>query len=191
MTASGRIDVARPTDPAETGHIVVRDSRPVGDPLLDRGLAVLLKETPSLPAVALWRVGRGLREQVYARLADGGFVRPTVHRRWGLFPSQRWLVTDSGHKDLVRAGLRDVLTVKRAPSDHELSLLVLLNAVSAVGQALSEPGLKDSSPQVRALDRRADALLAAPPVERSVQPPLEAVRGVMAEVIKGASETSA
>lgn len=88
------------------------------------------------------------------------------------------------------AGLRDVLAAQHAPSDRERCLVALLNAVSAVGQALSEPGLKDSSPQVRELDRRADTLLAVRPAELSVQTPLEVTLSVLAEVIRAASETS-
>lgn len=190
LAAHERVDVARPTDPARDGKILVRDARPVGDPDLDRALAALTEVGPCLPGVALHTSGRGVRSAMRTRLAGAGILTSVPSRRWGIIPTQRWPIVDPRPKAALLAELREVLELRRLPTDRERSLLTLLHAVAAVGRAVGEPGLRELSPQVLAIERRAEVVLAPRAATTLVLRPLDAMIDALGRQVRTATEAS-
>ena len=58
--------------------MVVVDSTPTGDPVLDPSLQSLVEKDPLRPESAIGRVGKGLRERLYTSLESEGNAAPGV-----------------------------------------------------------------------------------------------------------------
>lgn len=167
LAVLARVGVAAPGEPVKAGRLVVRDLRPVGDPLLDHALALIAAAGPKKPETVLPKLKRGLRPALYARLVARGVLRHEERRSLGIFRSQRWPAVDSRHEAQVRVGLREVLVLGRAPAEREVAIISLLHAVDQVPKVL---GTADVG--ARELRRRAKAMsggIADEAVRRAVQ----------------------
>lgn len=165
-----RVDVAGPGEPVRAGRLVVRDTTPTADPVLDEALRRVAAAGPKKPESVLNGLGKGLREELYGRLVARGILRAEEGRVLGIFPTHRWPAEDVEHEAQVRAGLRDVLVVGRTPSNREVALVSLLSALDQVPTALGPVDLPRGE-----LKRRAKAVAAASMAGEAVRRAVDAV----------------
>jgi hypothetical protein len=149
-----RVDVAGPEGPAKRGTVVVLDAAPTGDRLLDSALEAISAK-PRKPKDVLGKLTRGLRPQLYARLAERGLVREEEGKVLGLFPSNRWPAQDAGHERALRAALDAALVQGLEPEPRTAAVVALLSALRAVpkvvdtaGSGLSKKQLNDRAAQI-------------------------------------------
>lgn len=149
--------------------VVVVNPQPTGDPLLDDGLARILGKRGQMRAQTfVTQLARGLSQVVRDRLVARGILRAERRRVLGIFPARSWPAADVRYEGHVRAALWDVVVVGRTPTDREVCLVALLNALGQAHKQLAGPGV--SPRQVR---ERATALsagnAAADAVRRAIQ----------------------
>lgn len=170
LAVAARVDVAVPGDPVKAGRLIVRDARPVGDPILDAALSRTRAAGPTKPESLLPKLKKDLRPALYARLADRGIFRFEQARMLGIFSTQRWRAIDPSYERQMRAGLRDVLVVGRGPTEREAQLIALLRAVDQVPKVL---GTGEVS--ARELRRRAKLVVPSGLADTAVRKAVDAV----------------
>lgn len=136
LAMAGRVDVAGPGEPARKGHLVVRDSTPLGDPVLDEALRRIVAAGPKKPESVIPVLSKQLRTEVLSRLISRGILKYEQGRVLGIFPTHSWPALDSTHENQLRAGLHSVLIIGRTPSDREAAIISLLNAVDGLPKVL-------------------------------------------------------
>lgn len=127
-----RVDVAGPGDEAKKGRIVVRDSTPTGDALLDQALQYLVEHTGKKPSSVVTPLSKSLRRDLYDRLAAREMLRHESGRILGLIPTQRWPVEDAAHERSVRYRVETALVQRLTPDERTAALISLLHALKAV-----------------------------------------------------------
>ncbi|SDD83767.1 Golgi phosphoprotein 3 (GPP34) [Sanguibacter gelidistatuariae] len=170
LAVAARVDVAGPGDPVKSGRLIVRDARPVGDPILDEALSRILAAGPKKPESLLPKLKKDLRRALYARLADRRILRFEQARVLGIFSTERWPAVDRSHAQQMRAGLREVLVVGREPTEREAALIALLRAVDQVPKVL---GTGEVS--ARELRRRAKLVVPSGLADTAVRKAIDAV----------------
>lgn len=178
LAVLARVGVAAPGEPIKAGRLVVRDLRPVGDPVLDQALSLISAAGPKKPEVVLPKLRKGLRPALYVRLVDRGILRCEERKTFGIFRSLRWPAVDSRHEVQVRARLREVLVLGRTPVEREVAIISLLHAVDQIPKVVgtAEVGARE-------LRRRAKAMsggIADEAVRRAVEAMTAAVLMTMA-----------
>lgn len=189
----GRVAVTGPDGPVvpgvRSGRVVVVDTAPTGDAVLDEGLRRLTVGGRK-PTEALKVLAKDLRPELYRRLTEKGHVRPEDTKVLGLFPVRRWPATDTSHEHRVRAGLHEVLVVGRHPAPREASLAGLLAAADKVAVVLPGTGLSG-----RELKRRAKAVseagLGADAVRAAVKAAQDATTAAMVAVFAASGGAAA
>ncbi len=132
LAAARRVDIER-------GRIVVLDTTPTGDELLDAALASMAggRRGPSAKAwVAHHRPG--LVHLYLARAAAAGTIRSERGTRLGFLPVTRWLVTDTARAAAARARL-EAVAAGTGPVGQEQAALAGL-AVAAGVAMVAFPG---------------------------------------------------
>ncbi len=127
LAAARRVDIER-------GRIVVLDTAPTGDELLDAALASMAGGRRG-PSAKAWvaRHRPGLVHLYLGRLAAAGSIRGERGTRLGFIPVTRWLVTDSARAAAARARLEAVAAGAGPVSQEQAALAGL---ASAAGVAL-------------------------------------------------------
>ena len=134
LAAARRVDIER-------GRIVVLDTAPTGDELLDAALASM-GGMSNMGAAAAGRRGPsakawvarhrpGLVHHYLARAVAAGTIREERGTRLGFIPVARWLVTDTARAAAARARLAAV-AAGTGPVDREQAALAGLAAASGV-----------------------------------------------------------
>ena len=125
LAAARRVDIAR-------GRIVVLDTAPTGDPLLDEALASMTGGRPA-PTAKAWvaRHRPGLVGRYLARMEATGTVRAHRRKALGLFPVTRWAVLDTARAAQARARLEAVAASTGAVSNEQAALAGLATAIDA------------------------------------------------------------
>jgi hypothetical protein len=123
LAAARRVDIAR-------GRIVVLDTTPTGDPLLDAALASMGGGRRG-PSAKAWvaHLRRGLVEGYLARAAAAGTIRAERGTRLGFIPVTRWLVTDAARTAEARARLEAVAAGTGPVGPEQAALAGLATAV--------------------------------------------------------------
>jgi hypothetical protein len=123
LAAAGRVDIVR-------GRIVIRDTAPTGDALLDEALASMAGRSHG-PTVRAWvaRDRRGLVKRYLARAEAAGIIRADRHRALGLFPVTRWKVLDAGRAAQARARLQFVAASTEILDPAQAALAGLASAI--------------------------------------------------------------
>jgi hypothetical protein len=123
LAAAGRVDIER-------GRIVIRDTAPTGDALLDEALASMAGRSHG-PTVRAWvaRDRRGLVKRYLARAEGAGIIRADRHRALGLFPVTRWKVLDAGRAAQARARLQFVAASTETLDPAQAALAGLASAI--------------------------------------------------------------
>ena len=153
LAERGRVRLTEPDEEIKTGRLVVADTSPTGDDVLDTALGNLAARKPDKPKNVLPAVAKGLHRRLLERLAERGILRVEEDRALGIFPRTSWPAVDSAHEDELRQGVHDVLVVGRAPTAREANLISLLQSVNQVPKVL--PGAQIGRAELR---RRAGAV---------------------------------
>jgi hypothetical protein len=126
LTAAHRVDL-------EGDRIVVLDTAPTGDPLLDEALSLMTgSEHPPTAKAYVARARPRLVQRYLARLKDDGIVQADRRRVLGCIPVTRWVIVDTARASRARATLQAVAqgTVTVEPAQAALAGLA-----SAIGLA--------------------------------------------------------
>jgi Golgi phosphoprotein 3 (GPP34) len=132
LALAGRVDIAAAGDRVKEGRVVIRDPSPTGDELLDEALAALCQREGKKPQQVIGTLQRGLRDKIYARLADRGLVRRKSRKVLGLFPHTSWPAADAAHEEQIRGAITSALARNDAADARVGALIGLLSAMNAV-----------------------------------------------------------
>lgn len=185
LAATGRVDVAERGEPVKAGRLVVRDPRPVGDPLLDEALRRIGAAKPRTPEAMLPELRKGLRDEVLARLVGQGLLRASERRAFGLFRVRSWPSTGSGTQRALRTAFFEVLVSGRAPTPREAGLVSMVHAVDGVPKVLGPVGVS-----ARELRRRAKAVGAGGIADKAVRRAIDAVNAATIAAVTAATTVS-
>ena len=129
LTLMGRVDLSKEGGPGKPGRLVVRDSSPAGDEVLDAALRIVLAHAGRRPAAVIRPLSRNLRRTLYERLAANGAVRAERGRVLGVFPVRRWPAQDAGQQAEMRRLVTQALVQQAAPDDRTAALTALVHAL--------------------------------------------------------------
>jgi len=129
----------------ECGRVVLDDqglvhvvaAAPVGDPVLDPALAVLVERQPVVDAVA--GIMPGLYVWLLDRLVARGILAPRARNVVPLGAKYVWRVVDTAPRERLRGWLADVLAGNAALNQWSAALISLLHAVNAVDVVVKGP----------------------------------------------------
>jgi hypothetical protein len=145
LAAARRVDITK-------GRIVVLDTAPTGDALLDAALASMtggMTRGQRGPSAKAWvaRHRRGLVHYYLARAAAAGTIREERGTRLGLIPVTRWLVTDTARAAEARARL-EAVAAGTGPVNTEQAALAGLATAAGVA-VIAFPGRAGSAARKR------------------------------------------
>ncbi|HLK76801.1 MAG TPA: GPP34 family phosphoprotein [Streptosporangiaceae bacterium] len=117
LAAAGRVDIVR-------GRIVVRDTAPTGNSLLDAALASMGGSRGPTAKAWVARHRPGLVERYLTRAEAAGIIRADRRKALGFIPVTRWTVLDAGRAARARARLADAAAAAGSgPVDPALAAL--------------------------------------------------------------------
>jgi hypothetical protein len=177
LTLSGRVDLA--VEPPPERLVVVVDTSPAGDEVLDEALAVIAGTERQRPSEALRLLGERLQDRLLARLVERGLLRQADSAVLGMLPRASWPTQDLTHESELCASVVDTLIRDTAPEPVPGALIGLLAALDRVHVALS-PGQFGLT--VGQLAKRARAVTPDRWAPRPLRSALEAILGSVAEV---------
>ncbi|SEE83009.1 GOLPH3/VPS74 family protein [Jiangella alba] len=188
LSVLGKVSVAGPGEAVKRDRLVVRDTTPAGDDVLDHALAELADDEGKKPKNVIGSLRKGLRDRLLNRLAGRGLLRQESGTVLGIFPTTRWPAADASHEAAVRQRLQDVLVTGLAPDPRTAALVSLLLAVDGLRKVVP-------SEDRRAVKRRAQEIAdgdwAADAVKKAVQEVQAAVTGaILAATAAGAAGSS-
>jgi hypothetical protein len=181
-----KVDVAHAGETVKAGRLVVRDTTPTGDPLLDEALRTFTERQGRKPQDALPKVAKGLKQRVLDRLVRLELVQHVEGRVLGIFPTHAYPRTYAHGTDAAAEGIRAVLVTGRTPTDREAALIALLQAVDRVPAVVGDVGLTK-----RELRSRAKAVAASGFASEAVRKAIEAVEAATAAAVAAAVASSA
>jgi Golgi phosphoprotein 3 GPP34 len=146
LTMMGRVDLSGEGSPGKPGRLIVRDSSPTGDEVLDAALGIVLARAGHRPSAVFRPLGRDLRRTLYERLTAAGAVRAERARALGVFPVRRWPAQDGGHPAEVRRLVTQALVQQAAPDLGSAVLIALVHALKCEHKIVD--------PQLSGLSRR-------------------------------------
>lgn len=120
----------------ERRRLQLVDAGATGDPLLDEALLRLGPLVGKNPKTVIQKLGKGMSEKAYERLAVAELVDRKEHRLMGLTLHTSWPPLQPHRTDALRAELVDVLAGRREPDLRTGTLVSLLRATSSLGRAL-------------------------------------------------------
>jgi hypothetical protein len=176
LTLSGRVDLAVEPPPE---RLVVVDTSPAGDEVLDEALAVIAATERQRPSEALRLLGERLQDRLLARLVERGLLRQADSAVLAMLPRASWPTQDLTYERELCASVVDTLIRDTAPEPLPGALIGLLAALDRVHVALSpvQFGLT-----VGQLAKRARAVTPESWAPRPLRSALEAILGSVAEV---------
>jgi len=129
LTMMGRVGLSGEGSAGKPGRLIVCDSSPAGDEVLDAALRIVLARAGHRPSAVIRPLGRDLRRTLYERLAAAGAVRAERARVLGVFPVRRWPAQDAGHAAQVRRQVTEALVQQAAPDPGSTALIALVHAL--------------------------------------------------------------
>ncbi|MEV4421036.1 GPP34 family phosphoprotein [Patulibacter sp. NPDC049589] len=169
----GRVRVAGDDEDAKEGRLVLEGDGPVGDDLLDDGLAIVATKEGRRPKATLEKLRRGLRERVLERLVAAGELRREEHQALKVFTTTRWPAGDGHREDEVRRLVHGALLDGEDPDERTAALVGLVDAIDATTKVVPSDDRK-------ALKRRAKEIADGPWAADAVR---SAVRDVQVAVM--------
>jgi hypothetical protein len=146
LSMSGHVDLD------DRKRLVVRDSTPTGDDLLDRALATITDREGKKPSSVIGPLGKKLRDALYERLTSAGVLRAEEGRVLGVFPAKRWPAASAEHEAAVRRGMTSALVQGTTPEPRDAALISLLHALRSTHKVVDP---KQHDLKRKELDRRA------------------------------------
>jgi len=147
-------------------EVVVIDTTPLGDPILDPALQILIDKGPLKPVDAIGKLGKGLRESLYTGLEKRGILRRERGRVLGMFPTTRWPADDSRGEDELRRQITDVLVAGAEPTARIAAIVGVLTAADMLKAVVSKPELTAAKTRGQEI---AEGNWATDSVRRSIQ----------------------
>lgn len=125
-------------EPGPKAKLVVVDDSPAGDPVLDAALQRIGARRPSRADALLGPVGKGLEEELVARLTAAGAITPRQDKVLLIFPRTTHPAADPTAERSVRDRVASALRGGRA-DDQRTAALVALLSVSGVLPKVVDP----------------------------------------------------
>jgi len=132
LTLRNKVDLTGEHDPGRPGRIIVRDTSPPGDAILDTALETVTVYQGKRPSAVIKPLSKNLRRTLYERLAGNGVVRAEKSRILGVFPVRRWPAQDGSRDAEVRRLMTQALVQQVAPDARTAALIALVHAVGCV-----------------------------------------------------------
>jgi hypothetical protein len=129
LTLLAKVDLSGQWDRGHPGRIIVRDSAPTGDEVLDVALGIVGAHQGQKPATVIRLLGKKLRRTLYERLALRGVVRAEHGRILGVFPTHMWPAQDASHKAQVCRLVTQALARQTSPPARSAALVALVHAL--------------------------------------------------------------
>jgi Golgi phosphoprotein 3 (GPP34) len=129
LTLMGKVDLAGEGSAGKPGRIIVRDSSPAGDDVLDAALRIVLARQGKKPSTVIRPLSKNLRRTLYERLAASGAIRSEQGRALGVFPVRRWPAQDASHEAEVRRLVTQSLMQRTAADARSAALIALVHAL--------------------------------------------------------------
>jgi hypothetical protein len=129
LTMMRRVGLSGEGSAGKPGRLIVCDSSPAGDEVLDAALRIVLARAGHRPSAVIRPLGRDLRRTLYERLAAAGAVRAERARVLGVFPVRRWPAQDAGHAAQVRRLVTQALVQQATPDPGSTALIALVHAL--------------------------------------------------------------
>jgi len=146
LALTGAVEVEEKTSMWKSAKVrAIPDARPE-DPVLGGGYD-LVAEKPRSAQDLVGRLGKGLQDQLAARLVERGVLQRHEDKVLGLFPRKRWPAVDSRQEDDVRRALTAALVQGMVPDDRTGALIALLSSIDKAHKVVDHQGL--SSREVR------------------------------------------
>ena len=184
LTVMGRVDLSGEKGAGKPGRLIVRDSSPAGDEVLDAALRIVLAHAGRRPSAVIRPLGRNLRRTLYERLAANGAVRAERARVLGVFPVRRWPTQDAGHGAELRRLVTQALVQQAAPDAGTAALIALVHALRCEHKIV-DPRLSGLSR--RQLRTRAEEITRSSWAPESVRTMIDAI----AAAVKAAASSGA
>lgn len=128
---------------------VTASGPPPADPVLARAHALVV-EKPRSAQDLVPRLGKGLRDELAARLVERGVLEERRDRALGIFPRTRWPALDSAHEQEVRRGIDATLLAGTDPDPRTGVLVALLSALRVVHRVVDHEGISGHEVRKRA-----------------------------------------
>jgi hypothetical protein len=183
LAVMGRVDLSGKESAGKPGRLVVRDSSPAGDEVLDAALRIVLADAGHRPSAVIRPLSRDLRRTLYERLAASGAVRAERGRVLGVFPVRRWPAQDAGHEAELRRLVTQALVQQATPDAGSAALIALVHALRCEHKIV-DPRLSGLSR--RQLRTRAEEITQSSWAPESVRTMIDAI----AAAVKAAAAAS-
>ncbi len=138
-------------------RLVVVDSAPTGNPMLDRILAKIAArgdttDTRTWILTLSAEDAAVVREQALASLVERGILERREERFLWAFRSERYPTLDGGAELAIRARIEDVLS-DDIPDPRDVALIGLVDACRILPELLPEDEIEKAAPRIRLLRR--------------------------------------
>ncbi|MDH6676450.1 hypothetical protein M2284_000638 [Rhodococcus sp. LBL1] len=143
LALDGYVTPAEDGEDVKKGRLAARQETNPGDPILARAVEVIRESRrPMKPETAIEKLDTEIREAVFERVIDRGWVRENRRKILGIFPSKTWPAVDESHERGVRRDLEQVLVEGLDPNPRTAALISLLSAVDAVAKVFPDADRK-------------------------------------------------
>lgn len=132
-------------------RVVVRDSAPVSDPVLQAAFDRICAKAPVRPQAAVVSLSRKLRRDLYASLASRGVVRRERGTVLGIFSRTTWPAEDVRIEQQTRREIADALLHGQQPSDRTGAIIALLLAAEMLKTVVDRPDRKAATKRAKAI----------------------------------------
>ncbi len=132
LTLMDRVDLTTEADHGRKGRLVVHDTSPIGDEVLDAALRIVTDHQGKKPSAVITPLSKNLRDPLYRRLVERGILRSEHGKILGIFPTRSWPTQDANHEVEVRRFVTQVLVQGTTPDVRTAALVSLLHALKSV-----------------------------------------------------------
>jgi hypothetical protein len=185
LTLMNRVDLSRAGDEGKPGRIIVRDSSPTGDGVLDAAMGIVNTRQGKKPTAVIRPLSKNLRQALYGRLAVSGVIRAEEGRILGIFPTHSWPAQDARHETEVRRLVTQALVQQTTPDARSAALIALLYALRCEHKIVNPGKYELSRRQLRA---RAEEIAQGNWASQAVR---TAIDEMMAAILVAAAATAA
>lgn len=119
------------------------------DPLLAAALATVAEKERGAQDLVN-RLGKGVKDDLFASLERRGMVEQRTDKVLGLFPRRTWPAVDSTHEDAVRRALTAALVSGAEPDERTRALVALLDALGRAHKTVDHQGMSGGEVRKRA-----------------------------------------
>lgn len=139
LVVAGRVQLQGEKKAAE---VVVTDTTPLGNAVLDAALQSLAEKGPLKSVSAIRRLAKGLPGRLHDELEARGILRREDGKVLGIFSTTRWPAEDSQYESGVRAQVADVLLKGTEPDGRTAAIISVLTAADLLSTVVQKPDLK-------------------------------------------------